>query len=520
MYLTLDKTIRRKASELFLTYRMEHDFSKEQILAAYLNVIPYGQRSYGIAAAAQTYYGKQLGQLTVAQAATLAGIGQRPSDQNPITNPKAAEARRAYVLRRMKELHYIDEATAAAAAREPVASHGFALHTDVEANHVAELARQEIVSRFGKNAVNLGYKVFTTLDGRMQTAANSALRTGLMEYDRRHGYRGSPWQGGTLWHANGGRAGRETRKVQPHQRAATGRRDPGRRDSAEIYIREQGAARINWDGLSWAKRPVGDGVGPTPRTAAEVVKRGDVIYGRRRRARHCTARAAAGRAGRAGRNGSERWRDRRAGRRLRLLHQQMESRDPGTAPAGFRLQAFPLFGGAGKRLDARFDNQRHARDNRRQRQLRRELAPGEFQRRFPRTDAVARGTGALAQCRFDSHPAGHRRRCGDQPCGQFGFDPKSLPRVDALALGTQTATPLQMATAYTVFANGGFKVDSYLITRIEDEKGKVVFQAQPKIACPACEAPEGAGSNSVPEDRRAPRVLSAQKHLADVRHHA
>jgi penicillin-binding protein 1A len=191
MFLSLDKTARRKLSEVFVTYRMERDFTKEQILAIYLNVVPFGQRAYGIAAAAETYYGKRLDELTVAQAATLAGIIQRPSRQNPVTDPKAAAARRAYVLRRMVELGDIDEATAAAAAAEPSATRRFGPLSDVEAPYLAEMVRQEVVRRYGEAAVNAGYKVFTTLDERLQMAANRALALGLMEYDRRHGYRGA-----------------------------------------------------------------------------------------------------------------------------------------------------------------------------------------------------------------------------------------------------------------------------------------------------------------------------------------
>ena len=190
MFLSLDKTLRRKLSEVFVTYRMEKDFTKEQILATYLNVIFFGQRSYGIAAAAETFFGKPLADVTVSEAATLAGIIQLPSRYNPVSNPKAAEMRRGYVLRRMTSLGYIDEETAKQAAAEPIVSRGFAPLYDVEAPYMAELVRQDIVNRFGAAAVNAGYKVFTTVDSRLQTAANRALRVGLIEYDRRHGYRG------------------------------------------------------------------------------------------------------------------------------------------------------------------------------------------------------------------------------------------------------------------------------------------------------------------------------------------
>ncbi len=229
LFLTLDKTLRRKLAELFVTWRMERDFTKEQILATYLNVVFFGQRSYGIAAAAETFYGKKLNELSVAQAATLAGIIQLPSRYNPMTNPRATEVRRSYVLGRMLKLGYIDKAAAEAAAKEPVASHGYAPLTDVEAAYVAELARQEIVSRFGQSAINAGYKVFTTLDGHMQAAANNALRLGLIDYDRRYGYRGRLGSAELSNAPASGRTGRKTRTLPADQHPAAGDRHRGRR---------------------------------------------------------------------------------------------------------------------------------------------------------------------------------------------------------------------------------------------------------------------------------------------------
>ncbi len=190
MFLNFDKTIRRKLQEIFLTYRMEHEFTKDQILDTYLNVIFLGQRSYGVAAAAETYFGKPLDQLSVAEAATLAGIPQAPSRYNPIINPRATKSRRRYVLAQMLKLGDIDAATAQRAAEEPVQARDHGILYDVEAPYVAEMARADLVSRYGEDAVNEGYKVYTTIDGRLQTAANRAVRLGLIEYARRHGYRG------------------------------------------------------------------------------------------------------------------------------------------------------------------------------------------------------------------------------------------------------------------------------------------------------------------------------------------
>ena len=149
MFLTLDKTWRRKLQETFVTYRMEHEFTKQEIFGLYLNVIFFGQRAYGVAAAAETFFGKTLDQLDVAEAATLAGVPKAPSRYNPIVNPQLATSRRAYVLRRMRELGYIDAATAEAANKEPMQARAHAPLFDVEAPYVAEMARLEVRQRFG-----------------------------------------------------------------------------------------------------------------------------------------------------------------------------------------------------------------------------------------------------------------------------------------------------------------------------------------------------------------------------------
>ena len=193
MFLTLDKTLRRKLSEIFVTFRMEKDFTKEQILATYLNVIFFGQRSYGIAAAAETFYGKRLDELSVGEAATLAGIIQLPSRYNPISNPKAAESARSYVLRPHDASWATSmQAQAAAASKEPVASRGFAPLVDVEAPYVAELVRQDVVQEFGAGGGERGPTRCSppSMVG-CRRRPTGALRIGLIEYDRRHGYRGA-----------------------------------------------------------------------------------------------------------------------------------------------------------------------------------------------------------------------------------------------------------------------------------------------------------------------------------------
>ncbi|MGC2461050.1 MAG: penicillin-binding protein 1A [Steroidobacteraceae bacterium] len=488
MFLSFDKTIRRKLQEIFLTYRMEHEFSKEQILITYLNVIFLGQRSYGVAAAAETYFGKPLDQLSVAEAATLAGIPQAPSRFNPITNPKAAQVRRHYVLTQMQKLNYIDASTAQRAAQEPVEARDHGIQYDVEAPYVAEMARAEIVSRYGDDAVNQGYRIYTTLDGRLQTAANRAVRIGLIEYDRRHGYRG-PLKQLTL----------DERSAPPKLDAALsdipeiGDLHPALVVSvaplaARVYIRSMGFAQIEWDGLSWAHKRISDThVGAAPKHADDVVQRGDVVY---------VVTNGRGEAALA---------------QLPQAQGALVALDPNDGAVAALVGGFDYF-------DNKFNRVTQARRQ-----------PGSGFKPFLYSAALENGFTPStivmdAPIVYDdsgqekiwrpenveksfSGPTRLRealvhsrnlvtvrvvRRLGIQTAidyaAKFGFNPEDMPQDMTIALGSLPATPLQMATAYAVFANGGYRVDSYFIERIEDASGQVVYQGKPMVVCESCDA--------------------------------
>ncbi|MGH8261744.1 MAG: penicillin-binding protein 1A, partial [Steroidobacteraceae bacterium] len=280
MFLTLDKTWRRKLEEAFLTYRMEHEFTKQQIFGLYLNVIFFGQRAYGVTAAAQTYFGKPLDELSLAQVATLAGLPQAPSRYNPIVNPQYAKSRRSYVLRRMRVLGFITPAEAAAANAEPIDASEHGPPYDVEAQYIGEMVRQEMLRRFGPRAETAGYQVYTTIDDRLQAAANRAVRVGLIEYDRRYGYRGS------VAHAavpDPAEADDLEDVLDPYP--TVGLLRPAlvlsvADRSARVYIKGSGFESVDWDGLAWARRARAgsDYPGPAPKSASDVVAPGDVIY--------------------------------------------------------------------------------------------------------------------------------------------------------------------------------------------------------------------------------------------------
>jgi penicillin-binding protein 1A len=487
VFLTLDRTLRRKLSEVFVTYRMESDFSKEQILAIYLNKILFGQRSYGIAAAAETYCGKRLDELTVAEAAMLAGIIQSPSRQNPVTSAKNAEARRSYVLRRMTELGYIDAATAAAAAKEPIDSREHAPLIDVEGAYVAEMVRLEFVKRFGESAVNAGYKVYTTLDDRLQTTANLSVQVGLIDFDRRQGYR-----------KHLGKIEIPAAATDRQLDAALGKfaavslLEPAvvlevAAKTADVHVRGRGKASISWKGLEWAAKAQRNGVGPAPKKAADVVKRGDVIHvvvdgkGNAELAQVPQAQAALVAL------------DPRDGAIVSLVggfdyHNNQfnrvtqAQRGPGS---GFKPFLYSAALENGFHAASTINNAPVMVDDTNTEQVwRPENSGGEVGGLMRLREALVRSQNLVSIRLLQDIGVGALLTHSER----FGFDTRRMPRNYTLALGTQTTTPLQMAAGFAVFANGGFKVEPYFIERIEDSTGTVVYQATPRIVCDECEA--------------------------------
>jgi len=487
MFLSLDKTARRKLQETFVTYRMEHEFTKQEIFGLYLNVIFFGQRAYGVAAASEAFFGKTLDKLDVAEAATLAGVPKAPSSYNPIVNPEAAAARRAYVLRRMRELNYIDAATADAANKEPMRARAHAPLFDVEAPYVAEMARLELRQRFGASAETAGYKVYTTLDGRLQAAAVRAVRIGLIEYDRRHGWRGPA---GHVELPNTAAAADYDDLVDEY--ASIGDLAPAIVTSVEergvhAYVKAVGPVTIDWDGLVWARRAgANETVGPAPVKAAQLLKKGDVVYVFADEAGH--AQLA----------------------QVPEAQSALVALDPNDGGIVSLVGGFDYF------------------TNKYNRVIQARRLPGSGFKPFlysaalehgitPATtflDApiVLEGNGAEEAWR----PENNERQFGGPTrlrealvhsrnlvsirvlkevgldnaidyISRFGFDPKTMPHDLTLALGTLEVTPLELAAAYSVFANGGYRVQPYFIDRIEDAAGQVVWRAAPRLVCRQCD---------------------------------
>jgi penicillin-binding protein 1A len=189
-FLSNEKTYLRKINEIFLALQIEKELPKEKILELYLNKIYLGKRAYGVAAAARTYYGKSVNELTLAETAMIAGLPKAPSTDNPVANPTRAVVRRNYVLSRMLDLGFIDKAQYEEAVSAPVTAGVHERAPEVDAPYVAEMVRAFVIERYGEEAYNSGLKVYTTLDGDLQAAANKAVQNGLLDYERRHGYKG------------------------------------------------------------------------------------------------------------------------------------------------------------------------------------------------------------------------------------------------------------------------------------------------------------------------------------------
>ncbi len=287
----------QKFKEWILAFRIEREFTKQEILELYLNTYFFGQRSYGVVdrRPAPTS-ARTSGELTVSEVAILAGIPQRPADLNPIASPERATARRGYVLRRMNETGAITDAQYQAALAEPVIGKRYGTETQVDAPYVGEMVRAEMVRRFGAEAYTAGFKVTTTLDSRLQKAANRAMHNTLLAYDERHGYRGP------LAHVDAAARSGDDREhgssvaaelrallddhpsVVDYETAVVLAVEP---QSARVFFADRGEQTIGFDAMSWAAPFVNDdAVGTKPTSVTEVLKVGDVVRFRQDSAGH------------------------------------------------------------------------------------------------------------------------------------------------------------------------------------------------------------------------------------------
>lgn len=515
-FLSPEKTYTRKLKEVLLAFKIERELDKRQILELYLNKIFLGHRAYGFAAAAQVYFGKNLPELSLPEMALLAGLPKAPSRDNPLTNPDNALERRDYVLQQLHKLGYIDESVLTAALAAPLGAARHAIKYDIEAPYIAEMARQYVVQNYDETSYAGGFHVYTTISAKHQRAANRALRKGLLEYDRRHGYRGPA---GRV--ALRGESDRERLDDALKDFRTVGGLVPGvvirvEEKSAAVFTQDGTVVSVDWPGLAWARAYVDENaLGPSPRQAADAVRAGDIVYLEPPETANGDATGAWGLAQPpevAGALVALRPGD---GAMLALSggfdffqsnfnRVTQAERQPGSSLKPFIYTAALErgFTPASTISGAPIVIEDTALED--------EWRPEDYSRKFYGPTRLRK---ALAQS-LNLVSVRLLRAVGPSYTvdylARFGFNPEKLPRNLSLALGTASATPMQMASAFAVYANGGFRIEPYLISRIEDASHKVLEQANPLVACASCAGGAGADAGRNPGPRYAPRVLTPE----------
>lgn len=518
-FLSSEYKLKRKFAEMLLAMKMERELGKDEIFELYLNKSFFGNRAYGVAAAAEYYYGKPLDQLSLDEMASLASIPKFPSSGNPISNPERAKIRRDYVLQRMAELKMITPAEAQAAQAVPMHATPHERPIEISAPFIAEMVRQEMIDRFGGDALTKGYHVVTTIDPVMQTAADKAVRDGLGAYDHRHG-----------WNA----------KAVPHVDLPTGEdaktaaarlRDfPTQgelmaalvlsvdRDSAEVVLADGTTVRLGPDTSRW-----------TGRTPAALLKRGDIARVRRILPADTAGKAAAATA--------------------TPTAAATATPDAG-APVKYQLDQLPRAQSALVSLEAdtgalralvggysyagsKFNNATQARrqpgssfkpfvyaaafergfnpasivldapvvfNDRRGKTWRPQNDGGGFVGPVRVREALVQSRNLVSVRMLDAIGVDFALRY----ITQFGFEEAELPRNLSISLGTPSLSPLSIARGYATFANGGFRITPWFIDEVRDRNGKVIFKEKPATACRTCSPGRSVGGQAVAS---APQVV-------------
>ncbi len=486
-FLSPEVSYTRKLSEIFLAFRIESALSKDDILALYLNKSFFGHRSYGIAAAAEFYYGKKLDQLTLAECAMLASIPKFPSTGNPLSRPERAKERRGYVLGRMLDDHYIDQAQYSAAMAEPDTAQAHEPPVEVDAPYFAELVRLEVMERLGNNALTDGYRVRTTLDATLQEAANNALRNGLLLYDQRHGFRGAEGHADLAVDATPAQWNQALAPYRPLAGLVPALVTASGKDSATLYLADGQSVLLELPALQWARRYLDDDHrGPAPKAASDVLKAGDVVRVTRddkgtwtlSQLPNAEAALVALRpddgavVSLIGGFSFARSKFNRATQSARQPGSGFKpfiysaAFDRGFTPASV-LNDAPVSFPDPSRPDGVWTPKND---------------DDTFQGPIRLRDALAKSVNLISVRLLDAISV----RYAHEYMSRFGFSPAQIPQSLSMALGSAAVAPLAMARGYAVFANGGYLIDPYIVSEITDRDGKVVYHADPAVVCHSC----------------------------------
>lgn len=493
--LSREKTFIRKFKEIILALKIEQEYSKEKILQLYLNKIYLGQRSYGIAAAAQTYYGKSLTELSLAQMAMLAGLPKAPSSYNPVTNPKRALTRRNYVLGRMLDQGYIDQEDYRQAVNASVTAtlhHGKEI--ELNAPYIAEMVRQTMYEQYGEEAYTLGLNVYTTISSELQSSADQALKFALHQYDQRHGYRSLP-----------------------HKQLAAGEEFPANiigdtqlalitelsEKSARAILADRSTIEIPWRNIEWA-RPfkTRSYSGPALKSTADIFAVNDLIRVRQLKDNSWSLAQIPETEGAFVALNSQNGAILSLSGGFDFFHSKynraiQSKRQPGS---GFKPIIYTTALEHGFTAASIINDAPVVIENSNQESWR----PENYSRKFfgpTRLRTALRKSRNLISIRL-------MRELGvdsvTQTAIRFGFNKDQLPNSLSLALGSGHASPLQMARMYATFANGGFLINPYFIEYIENRRGAILFRQQAPVACPNCD------ENLQVPTHLAPRIITPE----------
>lgn len=498
-FLTREVTYTRKIREIFLSFHIENLLSKDEILMLYINKIELGHRSFGFGAAAQVYYGKEIHELNLAQIAVLAGLPKAPSTLNPIRSPKRAQARRSVVLQRMLVSGYISDLQYQTAKNAPITGKRHGAEIELNAPYVAEMAHNEVLKRYGKDkAYTEGYKVFTTVTAKLQTAAEQALVNNLLNYDQRHGYRGplsslrpqvistddtSEIQIVPLLQKELSKALSDATYYQMLEPAIVLAVEE---QSVSIQLRNKVTATIKWQGLAWARPYINDQKqGRPPKTAKDILKYGDVILVSKmtdnnyRLGQLPTASAAI--VSLSPNDGAIK----AAVGGFSFKQSQFNRVTQAKRQVGSNIKPF-IYSAA---LEHGFtlaslvnDAPINQWDKSSGVVWRPRNSPEKYVGLLRVRLALAQSKNVIAVRLLKSIGVTNTIK----HLTTFGFNANDLPRNETLALGSASLTPLEVATGFAAFANGGFLVKPYLIQRIENSDGEIIYQADPAIACDPC----------------------------------
>lgn len=485
-FLTPEKSISRKAKEIILAIRMEKELTKEEIMTLYLNMINFGSRAYGVAAASYTFFGKTPEQLTIDEAALLAGLPNAPSAYNPISHPERARTRRDWVLGRMLDQSYITQAQFNEAVNKPINVSYHAPQIEFSAPYIAEMARQFMYDKFGENAYTDGYKVYTTISKTDQLAAEQAVQKNIIDYDIRHGYRGPEK---ILWKNNekawdDDQIQNTLKKYSCYSGMCPGVVTQSSDVEANVVLTDKSKIVIAFQDMKWARPFISDTKqGSFPKKVSDTLKPGQLIWVKKINDKWALAQIPA----------------------VNAALVSLDS-DNGAIKA--------IVGGYDFYL-SKFNRATQAL-----RQLGSNIKPFIYTATLEKgltmatllNDApIVRSTGSATWRPKNSPPsyAGPLRlRIGlgmsknvmmvralravgieyvANYLERFGFPKENISLNESLALGSASFTPLQVARAYSVIVNGGYLISPYLIEKIEDNNGSdVIYQHQPLIACKNC----------------------------------